>query len=92
MRTQLSLRQAAAVAVLLVTSIVMSGCASSGVNTKRGVVLGTLIGAGAGAAIGHQTRSSGPGAIIGAGVGAALGGLTGNAMDEKADQDADRYR
>lgn len=55
-----------------------TGCAT---HTGEGAVWGSLLGAGAGAIIGHAAGDSGAGALIGAGSGALLGGLIGNSYD-----------
>jgi len=65
------------------------GCAQTGetldTKTKKGAVLGTLIGAAAGAAVGgHEHRAGG--ALIGAATGAIAGGLIGNYMDKQAQE------
>lgn len=62
----------------LLLGVVSTGCAT---HTGEGAVLGSLLGAGAGAIIGHAAGDSGAGAIIGAGSGALLGGLIGNSYD-----------
>jgi uncharacterized protein YcfJ len=69
-----------------------SGCASSGstTQTKRGAVIGGLIGAGTGAIIGHQSGRGLEGAAIGGAVGAIGGGAVGSAQDEQNDRDARR--
>jgi len=58
-----------------------SGCSSMS-NTEAGAAGGGLVGAGAGALIGHATGHTGAGALIGAGVGALTGGLVGHSEDE----------
>ncbi|MGI9243126.1 MAG: glycine zipper domain-containing protein, partial [Verrucomicrobiales bacterium] len=52
------------------------------VHTKRGTVVGGLLGAGAGAVIGNQSDRPLEGAAIGGAVGALTGGLLGSARDE----------
>jgi len=54
-----------------------------GPNTQRGAATGGLIGAGAGAIIGHQSGRALEGAAIGGVTGAAAGGLYGNARDQE---------
>ena len=67
---------------------VVAGCQSapgdSSVKTKQGAVVGSLLGAGAGAIIGHQSDRPLEGAAIGAGLGALGGAVVGSAQDEKA--------
>ena len=65
--------------------IFAAGCADTGENTKKGAVVGGLIGAGTGAIIGQQTgRHPLVGAGIGGAVGALSGGLIGSGMDKQA--------
>jgi len=80
----------AAVSAIVAGSVLSSGCASSGntVHTKRGAVMGSLIGAGVGAVVGHQSGRALEGAAIGGAAGAVVGGTAGSAKDE-ADS---RYR
>jgi hypothetical protein len=72
------LTRLAALASLVSISTFSNGCAT---HTGEGVLLGSLIGAGAGALIGGAVGDSGAGALIGAGSGAVLGGLIGNSYD-----------
>ena len=68
--------------LLLVLSFgLVGGCATAGRNTGPGILLGGILGGGAGAIIGHQTGNAEEGALIGAGLGALTGGLFGNALD-----------
>jgi uncharacterized protein YcfJ len=60
-----------------------------GPNTQRGAATGGLLGAGAGAIIGHQSGRALEGAAIGAAAGAGAGALYGNARDQ---EQYDRYR
>jgi uncharacterized protein YcfJ len=74
--------------LLAITSILaaisLSNCAApAGPNTQRGIAGGALLGAAAGAIIGHQTGSAGQGAMIGAATGGTAGGLFGNAADQE---------
>jgi len=65
---------------------------SCGPSGKRGAVLGGLIGAGAGAIIGHQSDRPLEGAAIGGAVGAGAGGLLGGAKDDdRRAQERRRY-
>jgi hypothetical protein len=63
---------------LLLAAAIAAGCAT---HTGHGALTGSVLGAGAGAIIGHAAGDSGLGAIIGAGSGLLLGGLAGNALD-----------
>ena len=79
------------VAVALVSSLVgATGCENIGTaaqsKTVQGGLLGSALGAGAGAIIGNQTGKAGEGAAIGAGLGALGGGLLGNALEEQQRQ------
>lgn len=66
------------------TAIALSSCAApAGPNTQRGMATGALLGAGAGAIIGHQSGRTGQGALIGAAAGGTAGGLYGNARDQE---------
>ena len=64
---------------ILISAAAMCGCTT----TQQGAGLGTLIGAGTGAIIGHQKDKAAEGALIGAAAGAAGGALIGNAMETK---------
>ncbi|HZI29453.1 MAG TPA: OmpA family protein [Gemmatimonadaceae bacterium] len=75
---KMSLR-APAMALLAVSVIQFTGCASWG-NREKGAVIGAAAGAGVGAAIGKSAR----GAIIGAVVGGAAGAVIGHQMDQQA--------
>lgn len=67
-----------------IVAIALSSCAApAGPNTQRGVATGALLGAGAGAIIGHQSGRTGQGALIGAAAGGTAGGLYGNARDQE---------
>ena len=67
------------IALLLVLVVAVVGCT----NTQKGAGIGTLIGAGAGAIIGHQSGHAAEGALIGGVAGAAGGALIGDATDAK---------
>lgn len=66
--------------VLIISVIaIVSGCTT----TQKGAGIGSMIGAGAGAIIGHQSDKTAEGALIGAAAGAAGGALIGDAMATK---------
>lgn len=65
----------------LVLTISASAMAQQPNYTRRGTIVGGLLGAGAGAAIGDGHDRAGTGALIGAAVGAIGGGAIGNSMD-----------
>lgn len=63
----------------ILSLLTISGCT----GTQKGAGLGGLMGAGAGAIIGHQSGHTKEGALIGAAAGAAGGALIGDQMDTK---------
>ncbi|MFD0895333.1 hypothetical protein KBB96_20650 [Luteolibacter ambystomatis] len=67
----------------VIAAMALSSCADAGPNTQRGAATGALLGAGAGAIIGHQSGRTLEGAAIGAGSGALIGGAYGNARDQE---------
>src|SRR5258708_4246615 len=67
---------------ILAPGLLSCGCSSMS-NTEAGAVGGGLVGAGAGAVVGHALGNTGAGALIGAGAGALTGGLIGNSQDER---------
>ena len=79
--------------ILVVTTLGLAFFSTScGPSGKRGAVLGGIIGAGAGAIIGHQSDRPLEGAAIGGAVGAGAGGLLGGARDdERRVQDRRRH-
>ncbi|MGA2172797.1 MAG: glycine zipper domain-containing protein [Sedimentisphaerales bacterium] len=79
-----SIPLAVACSVVLAFSV---GCENSAQNDA---LIGSGIGAGAGAIIGHQSGKTGQGALIGGGAGAVGGYLVGNEQDKQ--QQAGSYR
>ncbi len=75
---------------VLVLSVVLSSVLVSGCEKKW--QSGTLIGAGAGAAIGQAAGGNTEATLIGAGVGALAGGLIGGAMDNSDEKKADEKK
>jgi len=65
-----------------ITLVLSASLALAMFNSKRGAVLGGLIGAGTGAIIGHQSGRGLEGAAIGGAVGAGGGALLGSARDD----------
>jgi uncharacterized protein YcfJ len=63
--------------------IALPSCANQGPNTQRGAITGGVLGAGAGAIIGHQSGHAGTGALIGGASGALIGGAIGKNKDQK---------
>ena len=79
-----------AVILMLALMLFATGCTT----TQKGAVVGSAVGAGTGAIIGHQAGSSGRGALIGAGVGALTGALVGDFIDnyDVSVKKKDRYQ
>ena len=69
----------------LVLSALWSGCVGTGPNTQQGAVNGGMLGALAGAIIGHNSRGGDAlgGAILGGTAGAIAGGAIGNSVDHE---------
>src|SRR5687768_10679147 len=82
-RTMHTLRFAPTSALIALTVLQLSACASWG-NREKGAVVGAAAGAGVGAVIGNGTGSTARGAIIGAVVGGAAGAVIGHQMDQQA--------
>ena len=62
----------------------LTNCAEpTGPNTQRGAVTGGLLGAAAGAVVGHQSGRTLEGAAVGGGLGAGAGALYGNSQDQE---------
>lgn len=74
-------------AVGLIAVVAGSGCYSMN-HAEHGALVGTGLGAGAGAIIGQHSGNAGAGALIGAATGALAGGLIGNAEDARQERDA----
>lgn len=72
-----------ALMLLVVASLVLSGCASMNKTTK-GAAVGTAAGGAMGAVIGKAAGNTALGAIIGATVGGATGAIIGREMDKQA--------
>ncbi|MGE5309404.1 MAG: glycine zipper domain-containing protein [Deltaproteobacteria bacterium] len=71
-------------AVLASAALVVCGCAGTQQNhTVEGAAVGGLVGAGAGAIIGHQSGHAGGGALIGGALGALTGAFVGNKMPKE---------
>ena len=73
---------------MVAVAVMLGGCENIGTAAQsksvQGGLLGSALGAGAGAIIGNQTGRAGEGAAIGAGLGALGGALMGNALEENA--------
>ncbi len=72
--------------ILLIMSLIVSGCATPMTNTEKGTAVGMGVGAATGAllgqAIGHSTGST----LLGAAAGAAVGGIAGNMIGSYMDR------
>ena len=77
------LRAAALSVAALSITIGLTGCAN---DAQTGAVVGGLLGAAAGAVVGHQSGERDAGAAIGAGVGALGGYVIGNESDKQKQQ------
>ena len=75
---------------LVIIGVLITGCTS----TQQGAVIGSAVGAGTGAIIGHQSDHRTEGALIGAGIGAITGALVGDFVDnyEVEVRERDRYQ
>ncbi len=84
MKNQLNLAYAA----MLVTTLLVTGCATLGDGDKtwKGALIGTLGGAATGAVIGATQGDAGKGAAIGAAAGAAVGTTTGMILDTQEEK------
>lgn len=75
--------------VMVISLMMIFGCAGGYYNTQKGAALGAAAGALYGQAIGGDTEST----LIGTGAGALLGTILGNAADQEAAMIRDsRYR
>ena len=81
------MKQLLAGSLVVVAGLAMAGCESVGTAAQsksvQGGLLGSALGAGAGAIVGNQTGRAGEGAASGAGLGALGGALVGNALEEQ---------
>ena len=77
---------------IFATALIALCLTSCGPSGKRGAVLGGVIGAGAGAIIGHQSGRPLEGAAIGGALGAGTGGLLGGARDDDRRAHEERHR
>ena len=77
---------------LIATALIALCFTSCGPSGKRGAVLGGVLGAGAGAIIGHQSGRGLEGAAIGGALGAGTGGLLGGARDDDRRAQEERHR
>lgn len=73
------------ISLLALTALLGAGCVGVGPNTQQGAVAGGVLGAAAGAIIGHNSRDIDTlgGAVIGGTAGAIAGGTLGNSVDNQ---------
>lgn len=74
------------IACYLLTALALTGCHH--MDASSGALVGSGIGAGTGAIIGHQSGNRGKGALIGAAAGAIGGALLGDAQASRRERDA----
>lgn len=75
---------------LLATAVAgMAGCADFA-NTRNFAAVGTLVGAGAGVALGAATGHVAEGVMIGAGAGGLMGGMAGNKFEDVGRKKAEK--
>lgn len=79
--------------LLLISFALLTGCETvhSGPQQQRGAAYGTVIGAGAGGVIGHQSGRAIEGAAIGAVLGQVVGGQIGRAQDIERERAYQEY-
>lgn len=82
MKTKITL---ISISVLLLITLIFSGCSSWG-RTTTGAVIGTGAGAAAGSVIGKTLGNTAAGAIAGAAVGGTVGAIIGRQMDRRAEE------
>ena len=69
--------------LLAAAALGLSNCAGPTTNAQQKAGTGALIGAGAGAIIGHQSGRAAEGALIGGALGAGTGYAVGNEQDKR---------
>jgi len=74
------------VAALALSGMALTGCRNLD-QTQNGALLGSALGAGAGAIVGNQSGNRDKGALIGGLAGAVGGGLLGNARQKGQERD-----
>ena len=67
------------VSIVILLAVLGAGCATA-TPTQKGALAGSVLGAGLGAIIGHQSGDTGKGALIGAAAGGLGGALIGDVM------------
>lgn len=76
------------IAAVVGLTVAACGCANSQDRRAEGAVVGGVVGAGAGAIIGHQSKHAGQGAMLGGVLGALTGTLVGSQMKKPQAQEA----
>lgn len=66
--------------LLLVSVLVVAGCAQPPSKTQKGAMIGTGVGAAVGAGLGQAIGGDTKGTLVGAGIGALVGGLAGGGI------------
>lgn len=66
--------------LLLVSALVVAGCAQPPSKTQKGAMIGTGVGAAVGAGLGQAIGKDTKGTLVGAGIGALVGGLAGGGI------------
>lgn len=66
--------------LLLVSALVVAGCAQPPSKTQKGAMIGTGVGAAVGAGLGQAIGGDTKGTLVGAGIGALVGGLAGGGI------------
>lgn len=66
--------------LLLVSALVVAGCAQPPTKTQKGAMIGTGVGAAVGAGLGQAIGKDTKGTLVGAGIGALVGGLAGGGI------------
>ena len=75
-------KHVAGILALLASSLLLTGCATSGHHERKGAVAGAATGALLGAIIGNQSGEEGEGAALGAVAGAIVGREIGRSKDQ----------
>jgi len=88
----MSAKTRALLVLTLAAATLAPGCRSMSSNEATGAGIGTVVGAGAGYALGRHYGSRSTGTLIGAGVGGLLGYVVGDSLDEREAEQAGRGR
>jgi len=77
---------------VVITAMVVAGCAQPMTKTQKGAAVGTGIGAATGAVAGQAISHDTKGTLIGAAIGAAVGGLAGGGIGRMMDNQETAFR